>query len=247
MKEQTLMEVGFSKNEAKVYVSLLETGPASATKIAEVSGIHRVNVYDSIEKLKERGLVGFLQNNGKRVFQASSPDLLLTLPKTMEMKIRNILPELQLKNQLAPQKSDVGIYNGSDFRRNKTLELLEVKDNIISFGVPPYVVAKILGKDWTEGFHQRRIKNKQTIYHLYNYGAKDRVKYLNTLPYTKARYVDPENDQTVETVLCGEHIMIIAYPEDQDSRKLVTIYMKSQQIADAYRKYFWILWEKGKE
>ena len=247
MKEQTLMEVGFSKNEAKVYVSLLETGPASATKVAEVSGIHRVNVYDAIEKLKERGLVGFLQNNGKRVFQASSPDTLLSIPKNMEMKIKNLLPELQLKTQLSPQKSEVGVFSGSDFFRNKMLEFLDVKKDILAFGIPPYVVLKVLGKDWVEAYHLRRRQGKQTMYHLYNYGARDRVGVLNGMPYTKARYVKAEHDQTVETIICDNRIMIIAYPEDEDPKKLITIYMTNEQIANAYAKYFWILWERGDE
>ncbi len=253
MKEETLMEVGFSKNEAKVYISLLETGPASATKIAEVSGIHRVNVYDSIEKLKDRGLVGFLHKNGKRVFQASAPEALLNIPKNMDIKIKNILPELQLKHHLSPTRSDVEIFVGGDFRKNKLLEFLELnaeikeKRDFLAYGMPPYIVDKILGKEWVDAYHLRRQKNKQWMYHIHSYEAKERVKYLNTLPYTKARYVPPEYNQTVETIICGNHIIIVAYPDEPDSRKLVNISINNAQVADAYRKYFWILWEKGKE
>ena len=57
MKEEILTGLGMALNEARVYLSLTETGLATATKIADHSGIHRVNVYDSVNKLKEKGLV----------------------------------------------------------------------------------------------------------------------------------------------------------------------------------------------
>ena len=52
MKENILMDLGLSKNESKIYLSLLEQGISTATQVAEKSGIHRVNVYDSLNKLK---------------------------------------------------------------------------------------------------------------------------------------------------------------------------------------------------
>lgn len=245
MKEQTLMEVGFSKNEAKVYVSLLETGPASATKVAEVSGIHRVNVYDAIEKLKGRGLVGFLQQNGKRAFQASPPDTLLNIPKTMEIKIQNILPQLQLQHQLAPHKSDVQLFDGYDFIRNMFLQFLETKEDILDLNVPKFVL-QLMGKDFQETIHKRRAQQKQRMYHIYHKVALERIKFLNTLPYTKARYLEQEDNNNVTTTICGEVVAIQIYHEN-NGQKPVTIFIKNKSIADVYRKNFFIIWDKAKD
>lgn len=245
MKEQTLMEVGFSKNEAKVYVSLLETGPASATKVAEVSGIHRVNVYDAIEKLKGRGLVGFLQNNGKRVFQASPPDTLLNIPKTMEIKIQNILPQLQLQHQLAASKSEVQIFDGYDFIRNMFLQFLETKEDILDLNCPRFVL-QMVAKEFEEIIHKRRAQQKQMMYHVFDKSAVERMKFLNTLPYTKARYLEHGSEDNVTTSICGDVVAIQVYYENH-SQKPLTIFIRNKQIAEVYRKNFFVIWEKAKE
>mgnify|MGYP003981854791 FL=1 len=52
MEEEILNDLGLTKNESKVYISLLKIGSSTVTNIANESNIHRVNVYDSIKKLQ---------------------------------------------------------------------------------------------------------------------------------------------------------------------------------------------------
>lgn len=239
-----MAEQGLSRNEAKVYLSLLETGPASATKIAEVSKIHRVNVYDSVEKLRGKGLVGSLTQNGKRLFQASPPDILMNLIEAKKIKLQSILPQLQLATKLSQNKSEVEVYEGYDFVRNLYIHYTEKKEDIYVFGIPIFSVQKI-GKDFQETLHRRRAKTKQKMYHIYNSDAWERARFLNTLPCTLARSLAPEFDQTVATRICGDEIAITAYADPE--QKPYSIYIHNKQIADAYLKYFWILWEKAIE
>ena len=42
MDEEAIMELGFTLNEAKVYLSLLKLGPSSVNAIARHSGVHRI-------------------------------------------------------------------------------------------------------------------------------------------------------------------------------------------------------------
>ena len=65
-KEKVLEEIGFSKNEAKIYLVLLRLGMSPISEITEKTGIHRRNVYDSIERLAEKGLVGSIANENKK-------------------------------------------------------------------------------------------------------------------------------------------------------------------------------------
>jgi len=46
--ESIIQELGFTYNEAKVYLALLELGLVTAGKIAEKSHVHRANVYDAL-------------------------------------------------------------------------------------------------------------------------------------------------------------------------------------------------------
>jgi len=50
MRQKVLEELGLAKNEAKVYLNLLRLGSASVGKSTAESGVHRRNVYDSLER-----------------------------------------------------------------------------------------------------------------------------------------------------------------------------------------------------
>ena len=244
MKDQILMDLGLSQNESKIYLTLLETGFASPTKIAQISGVHRVNVYDSITKLKDRGLVTQTTNHGKKSYQASPPETLRNILKEKEINLNKILPELELHNKLNKNQQSVQIYESNDFIRNLFLHFLEVKQDIFAIDAPKFAIDKV-GKFFQEVIHKRRAEQKQTMYHIYNRDALERIKFLNALPYTQARYLDQENNNNVLTIICGDETAILILHE-QPEQKSFNILIKNQQIADAYRTHFWILWEKAK-
>src|SRR3989344_2788774 len=53
MIQEYLREIGLSRNEAKIYQVLVELGPSPIGEISSKTKIHRRNVYDSKEKIKE--------------------------------------------------------------------------------------------------------------------------------------------------------------------------------------------------
>ena len=52
-----LIKVGFSLNEAKVYVTLLQNKALNGYEIAKLSGVSRSLVYDVIERLLNKGFI----------------------------------------------------------------------------------------------------------------------------------------------------------------------------------------------
>lgn len=78
-KEKTLNEFGLPKNEVKVYIALLKLGLTSAGQITKVSGVHRRNVYDALERLINKGLVSYVTKEKIKYFEAVNPYFLLNL------------------------------------------------------------------------------------------------------------------------------------------------------------------------
>ena len=60
MEKQQLRELGFSEGESEVYVALLKHGKTSVMQLAKLTGRHRTHIYDTIEKLKEKGLTDII-------------------------------------------------------------------------------------------------------------------------------------------------------------------------------------------
>ena len=241
MEETILQEIGLTQNESRVYLSLLKTKAASATVVAQESKIHRVNVYDTLEKLKERGLVSELTIGGKRIFSAANPENITNILKEKEIKLKTILPQLQMNYVMQQKDYAINLYKGTNALRKRLLRFAEYNKPIYAWGIPKNVV-DVVGKTFVEEMHQQRVKRKQWMYHIYNSDAKERMTYLNTLPYTKAKYLPEIYDSPVETNLCGDELLMI-FPGEE----IITVSIMNKALANAYEKYFWLLWEKTSE
>ena len=55
--EETLMKLGLSKNEARVYLFLARAGEKKASEISEALSLHRTETYRILRDLEKRGLV----------------------------------------------------------------------------------------------------------------------------------------------------------------------------------------------
>ncbi|MFH1211984.1 MAG: helix-turn-helix domain-containing protein, partial [Candidatus Woesearchaeota archaeon] len=71
MENAVLREIGLSKNECRVYLSLIKLGSGTVQEISKKSNVHRANVYDVLNKLMEKGLVSYIIKKGKRLYQTT--------------------------------------------------------------------------------------------------------------------------------------------------------------------------------
>ena len=96
MKEEVLERLGLSVNEAKVYLALLETGLSNASTIVKKTGLHRPNVYYSINRLTEKGLIASCIRQNVNYYQAADPKRLKQLirEKQEELKVTSNLVEI---------------------------------------------------------------------------------------------------------------------------------------------------------
>ncbi len=238
MNENILEDIGLSKNEAKVYLALIELGSSTVSKISEKSGVHRTNCHDVLNRLIEKGLVAHITKNNARYYEATDPNSLLNILKEKEHKIKKILPQLKLGKELAV-KSEANIHEGLPAAKHILNHLLEKKETILVYGVISDV-AELIGP-FLEQFHKKRIKQKIWMKHIYNTDAKDRINYLNKLQYTEARTLPREFDSPVATNICGDEVVLILW-----KKKALTIQIKNKEIADAYRRYFELMWKLAK-
>ena len=76
-----LQKLDLSPTAAKVYISLLELGKASADKIAKRAEMYKANVYDALERLAQLGLATHVFEDNKKLFVATNPE---KLPQIVE-------------------------------------------------------------------------------------------------------------------------------------------------------------------
>ena len=238
--EKILEELGLSKNEAKAYLAVLELGSATANTIAKKSGVHRTNVYDSLKRLTERGLVNHISSGNKTTYGAADPEELLNVIKEKEYRLRDVLPELRLTKDMAPQ-NDVHIYEGIAAVRNLLNHFLELGETRYVYGVPK-TASELLSTFFLENYHKRRAQAKLSMKHIYNSDARDRVSYLRAKPLTQVRCLPHKYDSPVATSICKDEVVLTLY-----SKPPISIQIKSKPIAEAYKRYFDLLWEIAEE
>src|SRR3989344_7811754 len=236
--EQLMQQCGMGANEAKTYLGLLELGSSSAGTIAKHIRLHRPNVYQSLERLLERGLVSYVGKKQARIFTAASPERLLIQLREHQQQIEQLLPQLLIRKHLT-QQGKVQIFEGLPAVRQLFEQWLQTGEPILAFGIPEIAKASI--GPFLDQFHRRRIRKKIMMRHIYNENAQERIQWLNSLPNTAARYLPKEYNAVCATQICGNSVTLIHW-----SAQPLIISIEHKEIADTYRKYFEVLWNVAK-
>jgi len=118
MEYHELIKLGFNKNEAIVYLSLIKFKKADALQIIKDTKFHKNIVYDNLEKLIDKGLVTFVMENSKKSFQLAPSNMLIQFFEEQEEEIKKVFVG---KNILVQDKTfsivDAGIQQGRIFFR----------------------------------------------------------------------------------------------------------------------------------
>lgn len=239
-KHEVLEELGLSKNEAKIYLKLLETGSATGGQIADAAKIHRPNAYDALERLVSKSLVRYIIVDNVKYFEAVNPSALSNILHRKFEMLDRLLPQLMMLQKMQPQRAPASIHEGISAFRNILYNLLEYEDEITVTGVP--AKAPLYLKNFISGFHNERMRRKIWMRHIYNEDAKDRIGHLNTMEYTAAKHLPKEYDAPVSTLTCGEEVILILW----NVAPLVLIRIVNKELAISYKKYFKLLWQKSR-
>ena len=235
-KEEILEELGLSKNEVKVYLTLLEAGSATSWEISKRIKIHRTNTYDALNRLVRKGLVSYISKSDKKLYQILEPSQLRNVLKEKEIALEKVLPELMMSRKFAGERNDAEILEGIHAFQKILLGWLDFEEPILCYGIPKN--APEMMKNFIGHFHDNRLTKKIVMKHIYNFNAMERIKYLNTLAFTEARYLPQQFYSTVSTNICGDEIALVMWNENP-----ITIRIKNRQVADSYKQYFEVLWQ----
>ncbi len=166
-----LKNLGLPDKEARVYLAMLELGPATMLDIAAKAGVNRPSAYVQIEALKEKGLASTQTRGVKRLFIAESPTqlehLLAPEKKELEQKqdgLKNILKDLVALFALGEEKPVVRYFEGKEGLKTVQREVLKTKDKemyeIFSVDDLERVFAEEERREQHERFKAKKMKYK---------------------------------------------------------------------------------------
>lgn len=109
---EILEEVGLNSKESNVYISLLNLGEATASRVSEVSNLNRITTYVILKSLREKGFCSIFDKNNIQYFRPIKPEQILGLLEERKKKVTAILPFLKKKQSSIQDKPEVSIFEG---------------------------------------------------------------------------------------------------------------------------------------
>ncbi|MCX6814524.1 MAG: hypothetical protein NTY20_02670 [Candidatus Aenigmarchaeota archaeon] len=241
MKEKMLEDLGLSKNEIKVYLTLLRLGSAPVGKITEGSGVHRRNVYDAVERLIKRSMIGYVTKDKVKHFEIANPNQLLDMvneeKNLVERKtagIKSVLPEMLLTYNSRKEREDVNIYRGKK-------GIVTILNDIINTGKENLVLgAKVPKKllPLVENYHRKRLQAKIPLKMIFNRMDLERGRSLAKKPHTEVRFMPNSYDSPVTVNIYGDKVGLLIWSEAAP----LGILIKNYNAYVGFREFFRMIW-----
>jgi len=231
--EEKLTGIGLTSNQSKIYLSVLKLKKATIKEIAKDCGFHRTNIYDIMEELKEKGIITFAKEGKSTNYSAIDPKNLSVLIDEKKEILNSILPNLEKLFMFQPESINVQIYKGEQGMKIAFNNILKTKSRI-------YYGLNIKGQ----------LREQLPLYsqQFYRIMKERRIKYkaIYTKEYilkgydTNIRYIHPKYATPVATHIYDDVVLIQIWQPT-----MMAIEVKSQQIADAYKDHFEIMWKEA--
>jgi len=231
--EEKLTKIGLTSNQSKIYLSVLKLRKATIKEIAKDCGFHRTNIYDIIEELKEKGVITFAKEGKSTYYSAIDPKNLSVLIDEKKEILNNILPALEGLFNFSQDSINVQVYKGEQGMKIAFNNILKTKNK-------KYYGLNIKGQlreqlpIYAAQFY--RIMKEKNISYKGIYTKEYTVKGYKT----DIRYIDPKYDTPVATHIYDDVVLIQIWQPT-----MIAIEIKSQQIADAYKDHFDIMWKEA--
>ncbi len=234
MEKEVLEKIGLSKAESVIYLSLLKLGNTSVRDISKDTGFHRTNIYDILEKLKEKGLASFSKKGKVIYYQATEPSNLYNLLNEKQEFLENLMPDLEKLKKRNKEKIEVSVFKGIEGMKTCYNDILNSKGEVYGMGMAGQLRQKM--SYYGEQF-LRNFKSKKRKY----YGLYDKKE--NIIPgWDNLRLLPKEISVPVGTTIYEDKVLITLWESD-----LVAIKIQSKEVAETYKSHFNLLWNISKK
>jgi len=168
MLDENLYQIGFTKNETKLYLELSKIGSQAVSVIAKKIGLNRTTTYSILKSLGQKGVISSYINNGIKYFSANDPNCLIgyadrkcrtfdyyrTELITLVPKFRDLCGEYSFSPPL------VSYFEGIEGVKHVMSDALSAKDEFWSF----LAIHKFLDsgmKEFLDQYNDSRISDKK--------------------------------------------------------------------------------------
>lgn len=252
MNTEIFNELGIAKNEGHIYMTLIKYGGMGVSAIAIKSSVHRRNVYDSMQRLIERGLVYEEIGDKENKYFAVDPSKLLEILDERRSKVETALPDLLKQFVSSAVSQSVTIYRGLEGVKNYIRLIEREKQEIFLYGalgasLSPKVlhafqslVATLSRKNIVANvLYKQSIINK----------SPDVIGHMG--PTSKNKILSKDFDDLSTYTVFGDYTCFqsneYSFENFENKGETTLFIIKSKGIADMMRNQFMAVWKVSKD
>ncbi|MAG02151.1 hypothetical protein CMI42_02340 [Candidatus Pacearchaeota archaeon] len=247
-----LTSIGLTKGEINVYSAVLELGVSSLNSIHEKTAIERRNIYDILNKLIEKGLISYTIEKGKKTFQITNPNKILSYLDDQKQDIDNAKNEIkshipELMNLFNQSKTDIRaeVFRGDASIKALLIEILDHKESRWMGGnsFEGYNAVSNNLMIWFSHWMKKRIKKKHVMHDLVSHGTwleglEPNKKELHKKSYYKYCQLPKELYVPMVVIIFGNKVAQVLW-----SKQPFAFVLESDKIQESFMKYFNHFWK----
>jgi len=237
MDERDVLEdLGLSDGEVKVYLALLKLGPSPVSDIKKETKLHRTTIYDFVEKLINKGLVNYTVQKGMNYYKATDPEKLGEFLDEKKRLLEQVMPNLNKLAAFKKEEISVEMFKGKEGFKTLINMFVKMKpQDAMTMGIDEEKMDEHFKYDMQYYIkHAKRsgIRERCLVSEKRRMLYKDSHIVYRTIP---AEFFTPTPTYIFKDVL-ALHVW----------EPMTFIIIKSKELANAYKKYFEMLWSMAK-
>ena len=251
METDFLEKLGLTRNESRVYLTLLELGKTNINGMAERLGFHRRTIYDCLLRLEQKGIVSHVVEEKTRMFIAQNPKKLRFFLDEKEEELKenrkellSKIPQLDSLFRQTTSETNILVYKGKEGLKRIFREILELKPKEYyafgSTGTVREVIPEFLDRTY-ETYKKLGIGIKAVVINIPD--RVKRAKELNKTKLNELRVMNTKFEAPLTTYIVGKKTILMVWSESNP----YAVVFEDEQITKGFMTYFKFLWSISKK
>jgi HTH-type transcriptional regulator, sugar sensing transcriptional regulator len=240
-----LEDIGLTHAQIETYLALIELGETTTGAIIQKSKLQNSVIYNALNQLIEKGLVNFIIKGKTKHFSATNPENLIRFLDDKRERLKEILPEIIAKQKEGQEKQEAVVYygwKGTYTAFNFILETLKEKEDYIGFAAGTGEQYSEQSKRFFEQFQKKRAEKKYRVELIANEEDRESIyKYNYGKNFGKPVYKFVNGYAPKGMIIFSDYTLTVALGENP-----VAVIIKSKQIAESNKRFFYKMWEMAK-
>ncbi len=239
MEEKVLQELGLTENEARIYLCLLKKGTLNLTEIASKIPVHRVNIYDILKRLTEKGLVSSVIEGKSKFYSATEPDYFLKILRQKEDMFKKILPTLELNRNSSKEDYEVNVFQGKKGIQAILEDTLKQSKTIYVFGAQGNFAENL--PIYFEQYNMKRRKSRAKMKIIHSEKLRG-WRNKHPIEFADVKFISSFYDSPATTFIYSDKVAFILWMTPS-----IGISISSKELSKSYLTFFNILWNLSKK